>query len=534
MLDRKNILTVFIHSLPLITVAVATAAILNTYRITDYQDPFLSVAVHVLFQAVLICGLMAILRNRQILRVLFAIFLAFAVFLQLAYGATLSVSIVMSVVNSSFSEASSFIQFNLLPLIVADLIFIALLIFQLPEAAKVARLPLLLVGLSYLLIPTVTSPDMSPSSQVYRDHLESALARGHSRLGASIEFFVNHISHRFPPLKNIRGVTDTISLFSQQTELPSTWTEVSAKGEARLLVLGIGESLRADNLGVYGYQRDTTPHLSALSDQLTIYQQAYSAGTNTWSSIPAALTKASAEHDFSKSIINLAKDAGYKVYWFSNQARYSEWDFAVSSLAKQADKVHFFSETDAGSTLDFNLVTKLQTTLESAGNDSKALIILHYYGSHMEFEDRYPPEFASFQEGDPLLAQYDNSVLYTDYIQSEVIKLVSEHGGQYLFFADHGLGEPESAIPLMHDVRDNPSLRSLEVPFFTYPAADLGIEKDKPVSLFYFECVFSRWSGIQAAELNAEYCDSVLNREEISFVDANLIKRDVHYSDLMP
>lgn len=178
------------------------------------------------------------------------------------------------------------------------------------------------------------------------------------------------------------------------------------------------------------------------------------------------------------------------------------------------------------------MIAKLRETLENDDGNGKRLIILNFYGSHMDFSDRYPPDFANFHSDDSLLDEYDNSVLYTDYIQSEVIKLVSEHDGKYLFFADHGLGDLDGPIPLMHDVRESPSVGSLEVPFFTFPKEDLGLPTDKPLSLFYFECIFSRWSGITAAEIDAAYCDAALSSQGISFIDANLIKRDVHRADL--
>ena len=119
----------------------------------------------------------------------------------------------------------------------------------------------------------------------------------------------------------------------------------------------------------------------------------------------------------------------------------------------------------------------------------------------MSFKDRYPTEFSYFYGENTSLNEYDNSILYTDYLQADILNIVSKYGGKYLFIADHGLGHPNGAIPLKHDLRDNPDINSLKVPFFTSTDSKLKSKLNNPLSLFYFECIFSEWSGITAKEL---------------------------------
>jgi glucan phosphoethanolaminetransferase (alkaline phosphatase superfamily) len=86
-------------------------------------------------------------------------------------------------------------------------------------------------------------------------------------------------------------------------------------------------------------------------------------------------------------------------------------------------------------------------------------IVLHLMGTHHAYDLRYPNEFARFDHmgfdegtlhmgaGDPRIArynQYDNAVLYNDYILGEIIKLVKGAGRTTLtYLSDHGeaLGE---------------------------------------------------------------------------------------------
>ncbi len=484
-----------------------------------------SLLIHASLQTALIWGLLVSFNGNILLRLILAIILAIELFSRTAYGGSLSLSMVMSLLDATANEVYSTIKFNLYPCVLS-LIFVSGMLFFKTVKRNTFSLYMLITGLVYLSLPLVINSPNFFSSQKFDNYIKTGLARGYSRTYTSVEFLIKEdLGLRFPPLNSLRGISDAANLLSLHINSDSSWTEVNTKDSSpKILVLGIGESLRAENMGLYGYHRKTTPYLSKLQHNITVYEEAYAAGTNTWSALPAALTKVSGTPDLSKSIINLAKDAGYTTFWFSNHARFSKWDFSVSSIAAQADNVHFVSQEKAGLSYDASLIPILEDILASNVNEEKLFIVLHFYGSHMSFIDRYPPEFANFNSTNISLDEYDNSILYTDFVQKEVLQMVSKYGGEYLFFADHGLGDPKGAIPLKHDVRDEPSLSSIRVPFFTSHNSNLILNREKAHSLYYFECIFSLWSGISAAELEKDdYCNETLNKHEITFVDSNLV-----------
>jgi len=494
-------------------------AIMNLSKL---DDSIIKGVIHILLQSSLLIGLI-ILVQKYMFRFFIAIFLAVGLFTQLSYDSTLSVSIVMSLFNTSLGESVSFVKFNFITLLLTILFIVSLAISPIPKRKPIYIL-LKILGGGYLLLPTVLSANTLYSSKYHDDYIKTGLARGYSTSYSSFEYIVSEdISWRLPALKTVKGITDSIAFFSQQVELVSTWKNVTSnKSNDDLLVLGIGESLRADNLGVYGYSRNTTPYLSKRLNSISLFENSYSAGTNTWSAIPATLTKATVSLDLSKSIINLAKDAGYTTYWVSNHAKASHWDFSVSAIAEQADHTFFFSNDEAGEVYDIKLLDKLKNII--ANRNNKTLVVLHFYGSHMSFEDRYPDQYSQFQSDNLLLDQYDNSILYTDYVQEETIKLVSSNKGKYLFFADHGLGSPDGDVPLKHDVRKQPELSSLKVPLFTFPKMK-NIDNKQAVSLYYFECIFSQWSEISSTDLTEnDYCNDAIKSNKVHFIDSNLKK----------
>ena len=83
-------------------------------------------------------------------------------------------------------------------------------------------------------------------------------------------------------------------------------------------------------------------------------------------------------------------------------------------------------------------------------------MVIHTQGSHFVFEDRYPPtraEFVSVGGGDQreyLVNTYDNSILYSDYVLSELIQTLArlKSPAALLYVADHGenLKDDERAL----------------------------------------------------------------------------------------
>jgi len=218
-----------------------------------------------------------------------------------------------------------------------------------------------------------------------------------------------------------------------------------------LFVLVVGESAYRRHLGVYGYERNTTPNLSKRSD-LILFDDVSAPANLTQNSVPLLLTPATASEPglFYKypSIVSLAKAAGFDTYWLSNQSKMNSSDNEVSVLAEEAD-FRKFRDTGLSSSLDGKLISDLEQALQHGGG--KKFIVLHLLGSHVEYIERYPQEFNKFTDrpslarvDDPKVFQminsYDNSVAYTDYVLDQVITKVDkqEKPACVVYISDHG------------------------------------------------------------------------------------------------
>lgn len=485
-------------------------------------DSVLKSSVRIMLNTALGYGLLVSIGRFWPIRALLALSVYSSVLLALTYQSNISLAVVFSLVGATPYESWDFMKSNYTSMIIAAVV--ALVLFMVKPGHH--RLPNVIAGtfaLLYICLPALIHPFIHPER--FEIEQQEARAKGFSKpLEITQIALDNTPAFKSPSLEIIKASFDAIS-FSysrQQSQIESSWSSVSSAKNNDLIVVSIGESLRANNMALYGYPRDTTPRLGALGNNLSVIKNVFSAGTNTWSSIPTTLTGLGDKADPSQSLINLAKDAGYKTFWISNQGQFSEWDFVVSALAKQSSADFFLSEEEGGEKYDNVVIEKFKALLNEPTQvdlTGKNLFVLHFYGSHPSFIDRYPVDETYFKTGNnPLIDQYDNSVRYGDKLQREIIDTISPLNGRYVFFADHGMGEPNGSMALKHDVRAVPNIESLRVPLLFYPSYEPPPELGSHLSLMKFLCVFAHWANIHADQINTQNCrgDNVINYFDVN------------------
>lgn len=238
-------------------------------------------------------------------------------------------------------------------------------------------------------------------------------------------------------------------------------------------VMVVGETARAHNFSLYGYPRDTNPLLSK-TQGIKAFPNVTTQSNTTHKSVPMLLSVASAE-DFErlfheKGILAAFKEAGFHTVFISNQLpNHSFIDF----LGEQADEHYFLKKEDAlqGNHYDEDLLQKLDEILPKADASSSAhyryrklFVVLHTYGSHFNYQERYPRSFAYFKPDSrseaksenrrDLLNAYDNTIRYTDYILHGIIERLQKWEGIQTK-TDGVYGQPISAILYTSDHGEN-------------------------------------------------------------------------------
>ena len=106
--------------------------------------------------------------------------------------------------------------------------------------------------------------------------------------------------------------------------------------------------------------------------------------------------------------------------------------------------------------------------LKTVDPNKNNFIILHFMGSHDNYQNRYPREFAKW--GNPNINEpvidYHNSLYYSDYVLSQIYKYSTENLNlqAMIYFSDHG------ASPDSKRIADKFGFVSLRVPLFVYMA----------------------------------------------------------------
>ncbi|HEV8444170.1 MAG TPA: sulfatase-like hydrolase/transferase, partial [Steroidobacteraceae bacterium] len=237
--------------------------------------------------------------------------------------------------------------------------------------------------------------------------------------------------------------------------------DTTTPGRPRVLVLVVGETARAANFSLFGYERDTNPELAKAD--ITAFSDVTSCGTSTEVSVPCMFSPfGRADYDArrirnSEGLLDVLKRAGYTVMWIDNQS-------GCKGVCQGAGILYEKTEPKSAPDLCANaechdeiLIRRLSQELEQVRGNT--VFVLHMMGNHgPAYYRRYPPAYRRFVpdcETDELrdcsreqvVNAYDNAILYTDHVLAGIIRTLSADPRQLdsamIYVSDHGesLGE---------------------------------------------------------------------------------------------
>lgn len=264
---------------------------------------------------------------------------------------------------------------------------------------------------------------------------------------------------------------------------------ITGTNQPPLIVWIIGESLTRHHCSLYGYGKNTNPLLQRRVDagDAFVFSNVTSAQLHTQESFELMMST------YERSIGNsrkwyecptfpdIARAAGYHTAWISNQSKKGLFDNVVSQYAEMCDTSIFVGNAYSGTqrmSFDGEVLPITADRLKQCAD--RQVFVVHLIGNHAAFSRRYPEEFGRFKASDyanlpenqrQRVAEYDNSVLYNDYIVSQIIQMVSRRDAIVVYAPDHGLDVYESRADYVgHGNANNKVSRRAgsEVPFIVY------------------------------------------------------------------
>lgn len=259
-----------------------------------------------------------------------------------------------------------------------------------------------------------------------------------------------------------------------------------------LMVVVVGETLRAANWGLNGYSRQTTPELAAR--QVVNFPQVTSCGTNTATSLPCMFSlygRRNYDEDKilgSESVLNVLQHAGLRVLWRDNQS-------GCKGVCKGVEEQVMITRKDpvlchGDECFDEILLSGLEK--EVSGTEGDMVVVLHQMGQHgPAYFQRYPDAFRRFTptcdttklencEKPHIVNTYDNAVLYTDYVVAKTIDLLksmeSTRRTALLYVSDHGESLGENGMYLHSIPYSIAPDEQKHVPMVMWLSPDAGVD----------------------------------------------------------
>ncbi len=227
----------------------------------------------------------------------------------------------------------------------------------------------------------------------------------------------------------------------------------------RLMIVVAGETARADNFSLGGYERDTNPELA--KKDIFYFPQTTSCGTATAVSLPCMFSvypRTQYSHRkglATQNLLDVLSHAGVNVEWWDNNTGSKKIAARVKerSVIKDGDPRYCGN----GECRDEVFFGNLDAWIGSVKTDT--VLVIHQIGSHgPAYSQRYPEEFRRFKpdcrsadfsecQREEIVNAYDNTIAYTDHILSGVIDRLAGQQDRLdvsmLYMSDHGesLGE---------------------------------------------------------------------------------------------
>lgn len=267
-----------------------------------------------------------------------------------------------------------------------------------------------------------------------------------------------------------------------------TPSQLSIDGLPNIIYI-IGESLTLSHMGIYGYDRDTTPQLAQLekNKQLIKYNNALSIGIHTRLSVPYMLVGIEGIDPKGRiyqtpSVFNYAKARGYSTAFISAQD--TRWGH-IKDLFVNEDVDYFWHGVSMNKNTsvhkgadDMRVLNEIAFPyIDKAGKQKMPFfLVLQMDGSHYPYAMHSTKIHKKFlPEGEPnSINAYDNTVIKTDDYLSKLIKKTrKQYPNSWVFYStDHGQGLGGKAGKF----NQNPHLNTIHNPLLISAPKSMVVE----------------------------------------------------------
>ncbi len=327
--------------------------------------------------------------------------------------------------------------------------------------------------------------------------------------GMMLAFNINFFYGKFLPLQRVASATEVAiqnrdAYEKLMAQVKKNNVKITANNsKIPNIVFILGEATNRNHMHLYGYYLPTTPNLDKLKAEgkIAVFTDVISAHSTTIASLSKVFTFCDHEskkpwYDYN-NLIDVMNAAGYKTYWLSNQESSGIWGnvaavYAAHSTEHAYTKIRD-SHEDYG-VVDGNLFPLIDKAISR--RKAKNFYVIHLMGCHGLYYYRYPYYFSKFSDKNirlplttrqkEIVAQYDNAILYNDYVVSQIIAKFRNMNALVIYMPDHSEAIYDEGDKLAGHFEGNPNRHMIEIPFIIWGSEKY--KKDNP----------AQWAQIQA------------------------------------
>ena len=413
----------------------------------------------------------------KILLILFFLINAVAVYFINTYSVIIDESMIGNVLNTNYSESSSFFSIKLVLYVV--LLGILPSIFIIKAKIITVTVKKFLVSISLTLLFLLTLAFANASNWLWIDKNSKTLGGLAMPWSYAVNIPLFYI-HQFK--KNEKEIL-----------LPDATIKDNQKS---VVILVIGESARSENFSLYGYPKNTNPLLSKTPN--VSHFNATSDATYTTAGV-----KSIVEHENTDELYEILPNYLYRnnvdVIW-----RTTNWGEPPVHIKNYQNREALMPNCK-GDDCDYDgiLLSGLKEQI-LASKKNKILIVLHTSTSHgPTYSKKYPAQFEIFKpvcnsvelgncSHTELVNAYDNTIVYTDYLLANVIedlKQLQEYKSAMIFVSDHGESLGENNLYMHGLPRSIAPKQQYEIPFIVW-TSDNSARQMKPNKILTQNYVF--------------------------------------------
>ena len=405
-------------------------------------------------------ALLSLLAWRWTLKPALALFLLAAAggaYFMLSYGVVIDRTMMVNVLLTDTREARELLSWRLLGALLLLGVLPLALLWRTPLRWAT---PLRQAGHNAILLVASCALLAGAGGLFFQDL--SATMRNHTQLRYLINPLNSFYAIAIMGRKPIQRSGVAVAPLGEDAHLPA----LAAGARPPLVIMVLGETARADHLGLNGYARDTTPRLA--QENVVSLRNVWSCGTNTAASVPCMFSNLGREafenrQTNTEGLVDVLQRAGLAVLWLDNQAggckgvcdRVPKVDYRQL----QATAPELCADDECFDEIMLRGLDERIAQLPAERRARGVVVFVHQMGSHgPAYYKRTPAGFKKFMPEcttnalqqcprEQVVNAFDNTILYNDHFLASAIDWLKQRDKQWapamVYLSDHGesLGE---------------------------------------------------------------------------------------------